>query len=74
MERAARKADGGGPVTTLRIDMSKRKDGKSGMPSLSKVTLEDAIAAAKDSVAEAKRDVEQQKPEWLKAWEESRPK
>ena len=57
------------PVTTLRIDMQKKEDGSKGMPSFSRVTLDDAIAAAKKSVEEAKRDVETQKPQWLKSRE-----
>ena len=66
MQRAEKKADNK-PVTTLRIDMQKREDGSRGMPSFSKVTMEEAIAAARKSVEEAKRDVESQKPQWLKA-------
>jgi len=68
MERAVKKADNK-PVTTLRIDMQKKEDGSKGMPSFSRVTLDDAIAAAKKSVEEAKRDVETQKPQWLKSRE-----
>ncbi|KAG7562035.1 hypothetical protein FFLO_02507 [Filobasidium floriforme] len=68
MQRAEKKADNK-PVTTLRIDMQKRDDGSRGMPSFSKVTMEEAIAAARKSVEEAKRDVESQKPQWLKARE-----
>jgi hypothetical protein len=37
---------------------------------LSRVTLDEAIAAAKKSVEEAKRDVEKEKPQWLKESEE----
>ena len=73
MERAARKAEGG-PVTTLRIDINKNEDGSKGMPSLSRVTLDEAIAAAKKSVEEAKRDVEKEKPQWLKESEEKEKK
>jgi hypothetical protein len=68
MQRAVKKADNK-PVTTLRIDMQRKEDGSKGMPSFSRVTLDEAIAAARKSVDEAKRDVESQKPQWLKARE-----
>lgn len=57
------------PVTTLRIDQKKNEDGSKGMPSFSKVSLEEAIAEGKKSVEQAKRDVESQKPKWLQSKE-----